>query len=422
MTYNRSEISDSIGFSEIIDCKFKTNLLKINFITELTADTAAENAVAAGILATSNSNFKTFTELNAKLAALYGSAIYAEAKKRGDVQILSLCASWLDNRYALENEDITAEMLELFSDCIFSPNAKNDAFDTDSFNIRKKDVLDKIDSEINNKRSYAISQASKIAYSGEPAEFSCYGEKETAMRVTEKSSFEAYKKLLANARIEILFVTAQHNADVAEKLSGSFSSLVRNEINKCALTSQSTIKDEIAEVTQQLDVNQSKMVMVFKSLSDDYTALKLLSTVYGETPFSKLFANVREKLSLCYYCASNYVKSKNTMFVDCGVEKDNIDKARTEIINQLDEIKNGNFSDEDIENTLMSIQNSLSAIGDVPSSYTGWYFGRFCEGDCRTPDEVFSDYKAVTRERIMNAAASMKLDTVYVMAQKEVQD
>lgn len=81
MTYNRSEISDSIGFSEIIDCKFKTNLLKINFITELTADTAAENAVAAGILATSNSNFKTFTELNAKLAALYGSAIYAEAKK-----------------------------------------------------------------------------------------------------------------------------------------------------------------------------------------------------------------------------------------------------------------------------------------------------------------------------------------------------
>ena len=94
----------------------------------------------------------------------------------------------------------------------------------------------------------------------------------------------------------------------------------------------------------------------------------------------------------------------------------------TPYTHQLDEIKNGNFSDEDIENTLMSIQNSLSAIGDVPSSYTGWYFGRFCEGDCRTPDEVFSDYKAVTRERIMNAAASMKLDTVYVMAQKEVQD
>ena len=111
MTYNREQIAGNIGFTSIIDSKFKTNTIKINFITNMSADKAAENSLAVGILATSNSKYKTLAELSSKLGSLYGSSIYADVKKRGDIQILSFGASWLDNRYALENEDITAEML-----------------------------------------------------------------------------------------------------------------------------------------------------------------------------------------------------------------------------------------------------------------------------------------------------------------------
>ena len=141
MTYNREQIAGNIGFTSIIDSKFKTNTIKINFITNMSADKAAENSLAVGILATSNSKYKTLAELSSKLGSLYGSSIYADVKKRGDIQILSFGASWLDNRYALENEDITAEMLEIISDCIFRPNCNGSEFDSTSFSIRKNDLL-----------------------------------------------------------------------------------------------------------------------------------------------------------------------------------------------------------------------------------------------------------------------------------------
>ena len=328
MTYNREQIAGNIGFTSIIDSKFKTNTIKINFITNMSADKAAENSLAVGILATSNSKYKTLAELSSKLGSLYGSSIYADVKKRGDIQILSFGASWLDNRYALENEDITAEMLEIISDCIFRPNCNGSEFDSTSFSIRKNDLLDKIEAEINNKRGYAISKASEIAFKGEPAECSCYGKKENAEAADSSSTYKAYLDLMKNAQIEIFFVAPEDNPKVMKKLANEFKAIERNADTKYNFTSSSPAKKNVENVTEQLDVSQSKLVMAFKSDSDDKIALKFLSTIYGETPFSKLFANVREKLSLCYYCASSYANSKNALFVDSGVEKANVEKAK----------------------------------------------------------------------------------------------
>ena len=164
------------------------------------------------------------------------------------------------------------------------------------------------------------------------------------------------------------------------------------------------------------------MVLVFKTESDDCHAIRLLSTIFGETPVSKLFMNVREKMSLCYYCASRVLFAKGSLSVDCGVERDNIEKAEKEILHQLDEIRSGNFSDEELSSALMSIDNTLTAVGDTPSSYSSWYFERFCENNIVTPEQQFEAYKAVTRERIINAAKSLTLDTVYLMLNKEVQN
>ncbi|MDE5946611.1 MAG: insulinase family protein, partial [Oscillospiraceae bacterium] len=165
--------------------------------------------------------------------------------------------------------------------------------------------------------------------------------------------------------------------------------------------------------------NQSKMVLVFKSENEDKYAMKFLSALYGETPFSKLFENVREKMSLCYYCASGYTLTKNTIIVDCGVENKNIEIAEKEILNQLDEIKKGNFSDEDMNNVLLSFANSLNAIGDTIGSYINWYNSAFIGKELLNPEETLERYKSVTKERIIKSAESLTLDTVYVMKSKE---
>ena len=420
MKYTRTELAGNVGFSSVIDSKFKTNSLGIRFITGLCSGHSADNAVAAGILSVSGGEYKTLAALNEKLSSLYGASLSSSVKKRGDIQILCMNASWINNRYAIDGEDITAEMLDIVCGCLFTPNASDGRFDSDSFKITKKDLLDRIDAEINNKRGYAVTRAAGIAFRGEPAENSCYGTREAAEAVTSESSYSAYTELLRTAQVEIFYVASEENSSVEKRLDEEFSKLPRAP-KIYEFFNQSNIKASPERFSDELEVSQSKMVLAFKTTSEDKYALKLLSTVFGETPVSKLFMNVREKLSLCYYCASRVIGSKNALFVDCGVEKDNIEKAEAEILRQLDEIRNGNLTDEEISKALMSIDNSLSAVGDTPSSYSAWYFERFCENNIITPQQQLENYRAVTRERIIEAAKSLKLDTVYLMLNKEAQ-
>lgn len=418
MTYERIRLAENIGLSEIIDSKFKTGVLEIDFITPLSSEKASQNASAICSINMTNSKYPSITEFSSKLNSLYGSNIFSKVNRISDFQINSIGASWLDSKYALEGEDIETETVKILLDCIFSPDIKDNAFNQNVFEIAKKDIQAKIDSEINNKRGYAVRQASKIAFRGEPAENNSYGTSETLKEVTSESAYSALQNLVINSQIEISYVSAQKNDKIRKILSDVFGKLKRNG-NTYKFISFSPIKPSPEEFTETLDVNQSKMVLVFKTKKDDKYAMKMLSALYGETPFSKLFANVREKMSLCYYCSSSFSRAKNCIFVDCGVETKNIETARNAIIGQLDEIISGNFSDEDMQNVLLALENSFSGIGDTAGSYINWYKSAVYEGEYLTPEQTLEKYRNVTRERIIECAKSLVLDTVYVMKSKE---
>ena len=418
MRYKRTELAGNIGFSTVIDEKFKTSYIVVRFITPLDSEKAAANALGISVLNCSNSRYRTLAELNEKLSSLYGAGLSSFSRKRGDVQILGLSASWLNDRYAFDGENITGEMLDMVRDCLFAPNVNGEAFDADSFRITRKDLLDRIDSELNNKRGYALSRAAEIAFRGEPAENSCYGTKETAEKVTSEEAYAAYRSLLEKAQVEVFYVSAEEEPAAEKMISESFGAIVRSP-EKVTFRSKSPLRSEIATESDELDVKQCKMVMTFKSDSDDQFAIKLLNMIFGATPVSKLFFNVREKLSLCYYCASRVYSEKGALMVDSGVERENIEKAKAEILHQLDEIKQGNFTDEEMQSALLSLDNALTQVGDTPASYSSWYFERFCDGNIIRPDQQFEEYSNVTRERIVQAANSLSLDSIYLMLDKE---
>ncbi len=418
MTYERIRLAENIGLSEIIDSKFKTGVLEIDFITPLSPETSSQNASAICSINMTNSKYPSITEFFSKLNSLYGSNIFSRVNRISDFQINSIGASWLDSKYALEGEDIETETIKMLLDCIFSPDIRDNAFNQNVFEIAKKDIQAKIDSEINNKRGYAVRQASKIAFRGEPAENNSYGTSETLKEVTSESAYSALQNLIRNSQIEISYVSAQKNDKIRKLLSETFGKS-GNKGNTYKFINFSPIKQTAEEFTETLDVNQSKMVLVFKTKKDDKYAMKMLSALYGETPFSKLFANVREKMSLCYYCSSSFSRAKNCIFVDCGVETKNIETARNAIIGQLDEIISGNFSDEDMQNVLLAFENSFSGIGDTAGSYINWYKSAVYEGEYLTPEQTLEKYRNVTRERIIECAKSLVLDTVYVMKSKE---
>ena len=420
MQYKRTEIADGIGFSSVIDEKFKTCSLTVRFITKLDKATAAANSLAISQLSAVNSRYGTIAAMNEKLSSLYGASLSSSVSKRGDVQLLAVGASWITDKYTIGGENISREMLEILRDCIFSPRIENGEFDAETFAITKKDLLDRIEAEINNKRGYAIAKASEIAYKGEPAANSCYGTAETASPVTSAQAFEAYRKLLETACAEIYFVAPEDDKSVAEMFAESFGALDRKP-QPVTYRTPSPAKSEPETASEEYNVRQAKMVMTFKTSSEDKEALKMMSLIFGETPVSKLFMNVREKLSLCYYCACRTYFPKGALMVDSGVERDNIDKAREEILRQLDDMKNGSFTDSDIEAAVLAVTNGLTAIGDTPSSYAGWYFECFCNDELITPQQQAERYRAVTRDRIIEAAKSLSLDSIYLMLNKEAE-
>lgn len=416
--YKRKEISGGIGYTTIIDKKFKTNKVEIRFITELDPETAAENAMAVGIIGSSSSRYKNISELTAKLNSLYGANINISISKRADNQILSIGTSAINNKYAFDGEDINGEVLDILLDCIFSPNAVNEEFAQEPFQFRRKDLLDTIDAEINNKRGYAVMQAQKSIYKGESSANSSYGTKEEAEAATPASAYSAYKRLLKEAQIEIYYVGQYEDIAAEEKIIKAVSVIERDPVI-CRFKNISPLKAEVCRCGERLDVNQCKMVMAFKSDFEDAYALKLVSTLFGETPISKLFANVREKLSLCYYCASGYNEFKGTMIVDCGIEEANIEKTENEIMNQLKAMQEGDFTDEELENGLLSLENALRGVGDTTNSLVNWYFSHFIKNDIVDPQTEIKRYRSVTRQQIAEAAKSFELDTVYVMRGEE---
>ena len=418
MRYKRTELAGNIGFSTVIDEKFKTSYIVVRFITPLDSEKAAANALGISVLNCSNSRYRTLAELNEKLSSLYGAGLSSFSRKRGDVQILGLSASWLNNRYAFDGEDLTAEMLEMVRECLFAPNADGSSFDADSFRITRKDLLDRIDSELNNKRGYALSRAAEIAFRGEPAENSCYGTKEAAEKVTSEEAYAAYRDILSKAQVEVFYVSAEEEPAVEKMISESFGSVERSP-EPVQFRSKSPLRSEPVTESDELDVNQCKRVMTFKSDSDDQFAMKMLNMIYGATPVSKLFFNVREKMSLCYYCASRVYSEKGALMVDSGVERENIEKAKAEILHQLDEIRQGNFTDDEMQSALLSLDNALTQVGDTPASYSSWYFERFCDGNIIAPEQQFDGFANVTKARIVQAANSLSLDSIYLMLDKE---
>ena len=420
MKYNRTEIDNNVGFTSITDPKFKTAHISVRFITELSGETASANVIGTDVLTYSTSSLPTLSLLNEKLSALYGANLASYSVKKGDSQILGINVSYIVNRYAIDGEDIEAEMTALLIESIFSPNVTDGKFDEESFSITKKELLDRIDSEINNKRGYALARATETAFRGEPAEVMSYGTRKTAENVTAESAYSAYLNLLKTASVEITYVSPEENPAVMEMFRNSFSAMYRNS-EKINFNTPSPIKPEVVTESEEFDVRQCKMVMAFKYDCPDKYAVKMLNTIWGETPVSKLFMNVREKLSLCYYCATRVNKYKNTVFVDIGVERNNIEKAKAEILHQLDEIRNGNITDDEITSAVLSLDNALTSIGDTPSSYSAWYFDCLCDGEIITPEECFEKYKAVTKEDIINAGKSLTLDSVYIMYDKEEQ-
>lgn len=415
---NRRKIADGVYFSSITDKRYKKNLISVAFSTQLSEDTATENVIVPVLLTKCNSKLPTYKAFNNKMSRLYASGIGGTAGRQYDLQTISFGAYYLDDIYALSGEKMTGIMTDILIDCLTSPVTENGVFSEKFVELEKKTVIDNIETAINDKRSYAIERAMKTICKGEPASVCSYGTVEKAKLITPDSAYRAYRRMLETMPCEIICTGCSDFDGVAEKFAAAFEKAGRHDIENTTIA-LSPVKAQTEEVTERLTVNQSKLVLGFKSHSDDDAALVLLQKIFGGTTSSKLFRNVREKMSLCYYCSAARNDLKGIMLVNSGVENENIEKTKEAVIDQLEEIKNGNFTNDDINFAEMAIKNDFKSVADSAGNVSNWYFDCIRKNDIVTPEEKLGRYLGVSKERIIAAAKSMVLDSVYVLTGNE---
>jgi predicted Zn-dependent peptidase len=341
--------------------------------------------------------------------------------KLADNQVVGIAASCICDAYSLNGEKITSEVTDILLDCIFKPVIEDNGFAKKDFDLRKQELIDAIDAEINDKRTYAIIRANSSIYKNEPSAITAYGNRKGAEKLNPQMTYNQYKELLKTAQIEIMFVGGEDNKDAINKLKQAFSSLDREFIPN-TFENLSPIKSQVCEVTEEMDVNQCKMVMAFKSEYNNIYANRLMTTMLGGTAFSKLFTNVREKYSLCYYCAAGFVEGKGVLIVDSGVEYSNIPKAKEEILNQIKALATGDFTHDEMKNAVLSIAGDYKSNYDSTSDLASWYFIQSIRGDNYTPEQAIELLEKITREDIIESASALKLDTIYIMKGSESQE
>lgn len=418
-SYKRNKIGEGIYLSEVYDTKFKTNVVKITFITKSVKENICANALLTTMLITSNSMIKSRTELSKKLTGLYGASISAGYSSVGDYQTCSISSGFMSDNYTINNEKISSEVVGELLNCIFKPDIENGKFNDAYFKVRKQEVCDNIAALINDKRAYAIYDARSVIFENEPSGINSEGDIAFAQKLTNEDLIAAYDRLLKSAVIEIQISGDGSSDETVDMIKAAFSKLKRENVEEVNYISPSPLKDSVREVKKEMDVAQSKMVMGFKTSYEDIYVNKLFCAMLGGSPFSKLFANVREKMSLCYYCGSGYNEKKRTMLIDSGIEKENILKAQNAILQQLELMQNGDFTDEELEDTKRYMTDSYKTVYDSVYELSGWFELQALRGTSYTPETLSEIINNITREQIVECAKSFKLDTVYVMCPKE---
>jgi len=421
----REQIAPGVWFTSITDPKFKLNRISVNLAMPLQHETAAENAIVPYLLRKGCRMYPDIASLNSRTAELYGAYLDGEMRKHGGNQILNLSVQALDDRFALENEDMIGECVRLLCQVLFDPKVVGEepTFDPEDVKIERQYLVDTIDSLINDKRSYAVDHCVKSMCEGQPAAVSRYGTHEQAEAVTPADAMRAYRRVLKHSHIEILFIGCGDPASAIASFKNAFAGVEREPVALCRMAPRLKA-EQVNRITETMDIVQGKLVMGFRvgDVSDrhDYNALRMMLAVYGGTPFSRLFSYVREKLSLCYYCASRYDRSTGIMLVDSGVEFDKKEAAEAEILNQLEIMRNGEFTDEEFAAARLSLVSAMEAAGDSLGVLEGYYFNQIFIGGDRTPAQEIEDISKITREDVMEAARCVTLDTVYFLKGAEV--
>lgn len=414
---HRTEILPGVYLTAVQSDKFKTGCFSLNLLRPMKKEEAAANALIPSVLLRGSESCPDIASISAKLDELYGASVGTLVRKKGEVQLVGFYCDYVQDEYV--DEPVFAPLMAFLAELLLNPRLENGAFPEAVVDSEKLNLENAMLSRINDKRTYAASQLIRTMCAGQPYGIPRIGEPEDLKNITAKSLYAHYRDLLATSRVELFYMGSLSPEAVTKVLQTVLADLPRAEAFVPVGTTPAPAARPVQEKTERLDVTQGKLSLGFftdiTAKDPRYPALVLAATVFGGGATSKLFTNVREKMSLCYYASASFEKFKGVLSVSSGVEFSKLETAKTEILRQLEACKAGDITDAELESARGYLVSDLKIAMDSPGRLDDYYMGQILLEQDGTMQDLASAIARVTKQEAADAIQALRLDTIYAL-------
>ncbi|GAA5415168.1 hypothetical protein Pryu01_00192 [Paraliobacillus ryukyuensis] len=419
MTVTNEQTYDYNGYKlHVIDSKkFKTVDIVVKFKATLAKDTITYRALLPFVLQQGTRNYPTQHQFRQALDNLYGAHLSIDGGKKGNNHILSFRMEVANQAYLTTETNIFEEAIKFLHEVIYFPKATEQSFDTNVVTREKQTLKQKINAIVDNKMSYANMRLIDEMCEDESYRLHVHGYEEDLDTIDEKNLYRYYQQLLQEDKMDIYVLGDFSSMNVSEYIQSYFNADRQPKVNQ--IQEEKPTIQQAKEVIEKQPVQQAKLHLGYRSsikFADPlYPALQVFNGVFGGFPSSKLFMNVREKNSLAYYAASRFESHKGLLFVFSGIDPKDFYKAKEIIVAQIDDMVNGEFSADDVEEAKKQITNQWKETIDNPNGLIEILYHQVLAETTQTPEDFLSQISTVTKADVLKVAQQLQLDTVYFL-------
>lgn len=420
MEYKQIEIKKGIKLHTIKTEKFKTNLIAIMLTTKLDRENVTKNALIPAVLRRGTKNLTTQEEINKKLEEMYGASLDCGLDKTGDNQVLKFYIETVNDEFLpQEAENMLKISLEKIFEFVFNPYLENGCFKKEYVEQEKENIKQIIDGKIDNKARYSLDRCIEEMYKDQPYGLYKYGYVEDMKDINEKNLYEYYQQLINECKIDI-FVSGIIDEET-ENIIKNNENIIKLKDREPQYNEPEIIakkSEKVNDVQESMDVTQGKLIIGMDlDIDDDNLRFDVMiyNSIFGGSANSKLFQNVREKASLAYTASSSYYRFKNNIFINCGIEIKNCEKALEIIKQQIEDMKKGDFTDEEVENAKKGIIASIKTIDDEQDTEITYFFGQELSKSKCNIEQYMQRISEVTKDKVVDVANKVSVNTVYFL-------
>lgn len=416
-TAEKLAVKNGITFYRINSDKFKTSRADLFLVDSLSKERASGNAILPLIMKRGCECYPSVKELESKLEELYGADISGSVTKKGELQFIGFHMSHIADRYT-NGERLFDQCSELLMCMIEKPLVEERGFKKSLFKQERDNMVDYIRSRVNDKIRFSLTRCIEEMCAEEPYSIPEDGTEEDALLLNPQNTLAVYEEMIKTYPA-YAYISGEVDDKSIQRFIDGFLATDRSNVKKINPTCIYKDVKEVKKVDEKMDISQGKLCMGFRThvepASDDYYPMVVYNGILGGDAHSKLFRNVREKASLAYFAQSVLEKYKGLMIIMSGIEAENRGKAEDIILEQVDAMKKGNISKEDIDASLKALETGMKTMQDSQGAIVDFFMSQHLTKSGEDFDSMIEKLKAVTLDDVVRVAQKVQLDTIYFL-------